>query len=210
MIDFPPYEFEVDEGRKLFNTPFKNKESYKSCLGGIKIKYKYPYFDTKRNQVITIEQAINECRVKNGEKALKTGKGALAKISAFISYESRGQKINVKIPNKKAQQAYERGKKMFYSKSGYLNNSCATCHVQGAGNRARAEFMSPMLGAVTNYPVYRIKWQGLGTLHRRLQGCVKDQGSVKPKRQGKRLKELEYFISYMSNGMKYYGPDIRK
>jgi len=208
--EFPPYEFAIDEGEKIFNKKFANGKSLKTCLGGAKIKNKYPYFDTKRNEVITIEQAINECRVKNGEKAFKTGKGPLAKVSGYIAFKSRGQVIKVKIPNKAAQKAYERGKKMYYGKSGYLYNSCAACHVQGAGNRVRTEFLSPLLGAVTNYPVYRIKWKSLGTLHRRIQGCHRDQGNVKLKRQSKRLKELEYFMTYMSNGMKYDGPDIRK
>lgn len=208
--EFPPYEFILDDGKKLFHKKFANGKSLKDCLGGVRVKNKYPYFDTNRDEVITLEQTINECRKKNGEKPLKTGKGPLAHISAYIALKSRGQKINVKIPSKEAQRAYDRGKEMFYSKSGYLFNSCATCHVQGAGQRVRVEFLSPLLGNITNFPTYRIKWQGVGTLHRRLQGCHRDQGNVKLKRQSKRLKELEYFLTYMSNGMKYYGPDIRK
>ena len=210
LDEFPPYEFEVDAGEKLFNTPFANGKTYADCLGGSAVKNKYPYYDTDKDEVVTIEQAINECRTSNGEKPLKWNKGPMAQISGYISTQSRGQKVDVKIPSKKAAQAYERGKEIYYTKRGYLNNSCATCHVQGAGQRVRVEQMSPLLGAATNYPTYRIKWQGLGTLHRRLTGCYRDQGMKPLKSQSAELKELEYFLTYMSNGLEYFGPDIRK
>lgn len=207
---FPPYDIPLDEGKELYNKPFANGKTYSSCFPSPAIKQNYPYFDTKRNEVITIGQAVNECRVKNGEKPLKYGKGDIAKIIAYIAYESRGKVIDVKIPNAAAEKAYEAGKKEFYKQRGYLALSCQECHVLGSGQRIRAEALSPTLGQVTHMPVYRIKWGGLGTLQRRLSGCVRDTGSEKPKLQSKILKDLEYFLTYMSNGLKLNGPDTRK
>jgi sulfur-oxidizing protein SoxA len=209
IMEFPPYEFALEEGEKLFKTDLKGK-SYKKCLGGVGVKHKYPKFDKKTKQVTTLEMAINKCRTKKGLKPYKLAKGKLASLSAYIAYKTRGKKINVKITSKDAAKAYENGKKFFYSKRGYLGLSCASCHVQGAGQRVRAEYLSPLLGQVTHFPVYRLKWQGLGTMHRRLKGCQKNQGTVPEKHGSVAFNELEYFMTYMSNGLKFDGPDVRK
>ncbi|RMD69758.1 MAG: sulfur oxidation c-type cytochrome SoxA, partial [Gammaproteobacteria bacterium] len=77
IMEFPPYEPDLDEGKRLFETPFKNGKTYGDCFPnrGIGIAQNYPYFDTKRGEVVTLALAINECRVKNGEKPLPYKKG---------------------------------------------------------------------------------------------------------------------------------------
>ena len=71
--EFPPYELNISKGEALFNKPFANGKTYASCFenGGMGIRQNYPYFDTDRGEVITLELAINECRDANGEKRLK-------------------------------------------------------------------------------------------------------------------------------------------
>ena len=73
MEEFPPYELNVDRGEELFNKPFKNGNTYGSCFenAGIGIRQNYPYFDTEMNKVVTLEGAINECRIKEWRKATK-------------------------------------------------------------------------------------------------------------------------------------------
>lgn len=211
--DFPPYEIAIENGKTLFNTPFKNGKTYASCFpnGGIGIVQNYPMFDKVRGEVITVEHAINRCREANGEKPLKYKKGDIADISAYMAFTSRGKKLNVVIPNDpRALAAYEDGKHHFYAKRGQLNLACADCHVSSAGNHVRADLLSPMLGHVTHFPVYRSKWGELGTLHRRYGGC-NEQVRAKPyEAQGKEYTNLEYFESYMSNGLVLNGPGARK
>jgi len=211
--EFPPYELNIENGKTLFNTPFKNGKTYASCFrnDGIGIKQDYPYFDTASGKVVTLEGAINDCRAQNGEKALGWSKGDIADISAYMAYTSRGNKVNVVIPSDPAAMAaYQQGKEHFYAKRGQLNMSCADCHLYNAGNYVRADLLSPALGHVTHFPVYRSKWGGLGTLHRRYGGCNK-QVRFKPfKSQSDEYKALEYFHSYMSNGLEINGPGARK
>jgi sulfur-oxidizing protein SoxA len=207
---FAPYEIPLDDGRALFAKPFANGKTYSSCFPDAAIKQNYPYFDTTRNEVVTIGQAVNECRVSNGEKPLGYGKGDMAKIVAVIAFESRGKEIAIKIPSAEAEAAYNAGKKTFYKQRGTLYLNCVECHVVGAGKKIRQETLSTTLGQVSHFPVYRLKWQGLGTLQRRLQGCLRDTGIEKEPLQSKTLKELEYFVTYMSNGLKLNGPDTRK
>lgn len=211
--EFAPYEHAIAEGEELSSKAFKNGKTYASCFpnDGIGVKQNYPYFDTKRSEVITLELAINECRIKNGEKPLKYKTGKIASISAYMAYTSRGKTIDVKIPDDlRALQAYEDGKRFYYARRGQLNMSCAHCHVDNAGNRIRTEILSPPLGHPSHWPVYRAKWGNMGTLHRRFAGCNKQVRAKPFPAQSKEYRNLEYFLTYMSNGIPWNGPGARK
>ncbi len=211
--EFPPYELAVEEGEELFNTPFANGKSYADCFdnGGIGIRQNYPYFDADRGEVVTLEYAINLCREANGEEPLGYKKGAIASISAYMAYTSRGNRFEMTIPDDpRALAAYNNGKQYFYSKRGQLNFSCADCHVNNAGMQIRADKLSPSLGHPTHFPVYRSKWGELGTLHRRFDGCNKQVRAEPLPAQGEDYRDLEYFLTYMSNGMETNGPGARK
>lgn len=209
--EFPPYELYVDEGKELFETPFANGKTYADCFenGGIGVRQNYPYWDDARG-VVTLEMAINDCRKANGEKPLSYSKGAIASLSSYMAWTSRGNVFDVKIPNAAAEAAYEKGKEYYYTKRGQLNFSCADCHVRSAGQRVRVEMLSPGLGHPTGFPVYRSKWQEMGTLHRRIGGCNESIRAVKLKSQSEEYRNVEYFLTYMSNGLEINGPSARK
>ncbi len=211
--EFPPYELAIDEGEQMFNTPFANGKTYADCFpnGGVGVRQNYPYFDSKTGTVKTLEQEINECRVKNGEKPLKWGKGKIASVSAYMAYTSRGNKIDVKVPDEpRALDWYERGKRHYYSKRGQLNLACANCHVDSTGMMLRSELLGPALGQPTHFPIYRSKWGNMGTLHRRYSGCNKQVRAKPFKNQSDEYRALEYFHTYMSNGIEANGPGARK
>jgi len=221
MEEFPPYEPGVEIGKQLFE-----KYNVGKCFknGGIGIRQNYPWFNTKTGQLHTLEADIMRCLKKNGVdvKKEKIGfkKGKLAAISAYMGWTSRGQKMNVVIPDdKRALAIYERGKKHFYAKRGQLNFSCADCHMYSAGMSVRTNLLSPALGHVTHFPVYRKKWEGgggnpalagFGTLQRRYGGCNKQVRAKPFKAQKDEYNALEYFHSYMSNGIKVNAPGIRQ
>jgi len=212
--EFPPYELNISKGEELFNQPFANGKSYADCFpnGGIGIAERYPFFDSASGKVITLEATINACRASNGEKPLGWAKGAIADVSAYMHYTSRGNIINIQVPQDDAAAvaAYERGKNHFYAKRGQLNMACADCHVYYSGNKIRADLLSPALGQVTHFPVYRSKWGGMGTLHRRYGGCNKQVRAKPYKAQSDEYSSLEYFHTYMSNGLESNGPGARK
>lgn len=212
MQDFPPYEFAVAEGQEMFETPFANGKTYASCFenGGIGIRQNYPYFDTEKNEVITLELAINRCREANGEEPLRWKKGAIASISAYMASTSQGNPINIKVPDDPdALAAYQDGKEFYYSRRGQLNFSCASCHVQNPGKWIRADFLSPTVGQPANFPVHRSKWGELGTLHRRFAGCNNNVRAESLPAQSEEYRNLEYFLTYMSNGLPVVGPATR-
>jgi len=206
--EMPPYEDAIDAGEELYN----KTKGIKQCFPDPAIAGDYPKFDDKKGKVITLSGAINDCLKANGQKTWNMKKGKMADLEAYFAAKSKeaGKKVHITIPSKEAAEAYERGKKYYYSQRGYLKLSCATCHVQGAGNRVRREVLSPLLGHTTHFPVYRLKWQGLGTLERRIKGCEKNQGEHPHKPGSPWMSEMLYFMAYMSNGLPVDGPDIRK
>jgi len=212
--DFPPYEINIEDGEALFNEPFKNGNTYASCFenSGIAIRQNYPYFDNDSGKVMTLELAINNCRKANGEKPLSYYKGGpMADISAYMAYTSRGKKFDVKIPNsQEALDAYEAGKKLYFTKVGQLNFSCADCHVYQTGTKLRADIPSPGIGHTTHFPAYRSGAGRLVTLHERFAGCLNRVRAKPFKAQNEEYRNLEYFISYMSNGLEINGPGSRK
>uniref|UniRef100_Q3APA2 SoxAX cytochrome complex subunit A n=1 Tax=Chlorobium chlorochromatii (strain CaD3) TaxID=340177 RepID=Q3APA2_CHLCH len=209
--EFPPYIPAIEEGKALFNKPFANGKSLGSCFpDGGAVRHNYPFYDEQRGKVVTLELAINECRIANGEKALDYKGGDMAKISAYMAFISRGKPIDVKVPSEGAYKAYLKGKEFFYAKHGKLNMSCAGCHMQYAGQRLRSEILSPALGHTTHFPVFRSKWGEIGTLHKRYGGCTNDTGSKASAMQSEEFRNLEFFETIMSNGLQFNGPASRK
>ena len=98
----PPYELNVDRGEELFNRPFKNGNTYGSCFenDGIGIRQNYPYFDTEKNKVVTLE-ALNDCRVKNGRSRLVISKVRISACFCLHGIYIKGNKFNIQIPNTK-------------------------------------------------------------------------------------------------------------
>jgi sulfur-oxidizing protein SoxA len=211
MEDFPPYEIALDEGREAYQTPFASGASYSDCFGDGAVKHRYPHFDEASGQVVTLEIAVNECRTANGESALDYSSTELINVVAFMAYESRDQLVAVAAPQSaEARAAYQQGKRFYSSRRGQLNFACSSCHVQLAGNRLRAEKLSASLGHVTHWPVYRLKWQEVGGLHKRFQECNSQVGAEPFALQSAEYRNLEYFLSYLSNGLELNGPATRK
>ena len=209
---FPPYEFALEAGKEMFATPFRNGKTYADCFpnGGIGIRQNYPYFDEKEGKVVTLELALNRCREANGEAPYSYLKDEMASLTAYMAFTSRGKPMDIKVPNDpRALAAYEDGKRHFYTRRGQLNFSCASCHVQSPGERIRAETLAPALGIMNALPIYRSEWSGMGTTSRRLLTCNSQTRAVPLDPQSDEYRDLEYFLSYMSNGLPISGPGAR-
>lgn len=212
IMQFPPYDFAVDEGKTAFETPFKNGKTYGDCFPnkGIGVRQNFPYFDVKTGEVVTLDLAINRCRADNGEKPLPYQTGVMASLTAYMSQTSRGKAFDIKIPDDpRARAAYEAGKQYFYSRHGQLNFSCASCHVSASGQRLRGDILAPALGILASFPIYRSDWGSMGTVDRRFTSCSAQMRAEPPPPQDPTYRNLEYFLSYMSNGVPIAGPGAR-
>lgn len=211
LEDFPPYEVAVDEGEELYSSPLADGSSYSDCFGDGAVKNRYPHFDESRSEVITLELAINDCRKTHGSEPLPYESAELVRLSTYMAWQSRGQTIATEEPESPgALAAYTEGKRFYTTRRGQLNFACTSCHVQLAGNRLRAEHLSASLGHVSHWPAYRLKWQDVGSLHRRFARCNKQVGAEPFALQSPEYRNLEYFLTYISNGLTWNGPALRK
>ncbi|MFZ3176009.1 MAG: sulfur oxidation c-type cytochrome SoxA [Thiobacillus sp.] len=212
IMEFPPYDSEIDKGRKMWETPFKNGKTYAGCLpnGGQHIAGNYPLFDEAKGKVVTLHDAINNCRTANGEAAFKLDDmKTMGVLTAYMRTLSDGMIMNIKAESPKAMAAYEDGKKTFFSRKGQLNFACASCHVQNAGLRLRSELISPAVGHAVHWPVFR-GGDSLVTLQNRYTGCFKQVRAVPPAVGSETMNNLEYFHSALSNGLPLKASVFRK
>jgi sulfur-oxidizing protein SoxA len=210
--EFPPYEFALEAGKEMFATPFRNGKTYADCFpnGGIGIRQNYPYFDQKEGKVVTLELALNRCREANGETPYSYVKDEMASLTAYMAFTSRGKPMDIKIPDDpRALAAFENGKRYFYTRRGQMNFSCASCHVQSPGERIRAEILAPALGILNAMPIYRSEWSGMGTISRRFVTCNSQTRAVPLEPQADEYRDVEYFLSYVANGLPIAGPGAR-
>lgn len=203
MMVMPTWQDVIEHGKQMWETPFKNGNTYASCFpnGGHKVAGNYPYFDDKLGKVVTFEMAINQCRRANGEAEYKYDDMAtMGTLTVYARSLSDGMLMNIKVDGAGAEAAYEAGKRFFYSRRGQLNFACASCHVGNAGNHVRNEFLSPVIGQATHWPLFRGEGD-LWTLQRRYVACNGLTRAVPFAIGSEEYNNLEYFHSYMSNGL---------
>lgn len=212
--EFPPYEDMVEQGQKRFETGFANGKQYGDCFEqkGIGIANTYPRWDKSKGEVVTLAQAVNACRVANGETTLPFEKTEMISLLAYMAYTSRGKPITITVPSGdgRAMIAYNEGKAFYYQRRGQLNFACATCHIQNVGKKLRSELLSPALGHTNNWPTFRLKWGEMGTLHKRFAECLTQIKAESYAEQSRTFRNLEYFLSNLGNGVPVSGPSTRK
>lgn len=212
IMEFPPFETVVDAGKQMWEKPFKNGKTFASCFpnGGKNVAGNYPYFDDKLNKVVTFEMAINQCLRDNGETEFKLGNvNTMGILTAYARTLSDGMKMNVKVNGPAALAAYEAGKDHFFRRRGQLNFACSTCHIDNAGNRVRAEVISPALGQATHWPVFRAG-ENLVTLQTRFRQCNNQVRAVPFEFGSEEYDNLEYYMSYQDNGLPLKASVFRK
>lgn len=206
IMVFPPYELALASGKK-----FWKKNNLASCFrnGGVGIAQNYPYWDNKKKQVVTIEMNINRCLERKKLKPINFEKGKMAQVTAYMRSLSNGKRIKLDLSNPGMIAEYERGKRYYWARRGQLNFSCAHCHLQNAGLFVGGNILSAGLGHGVGFPVYRSKWGGIGTLHRRYIGCNKQVRAKPLKPQSREYKALELYETYMNTGLPLKVPSQR-
>jgi sulfur-oxidizing protein SoxA len=168
---------------------------------------RYPAFDSTQNKPLDLEQRINLSRV-NDQKApaLKLERKELLALTMYIGMQSRGMPVAVEetAQNKPFIQA---GRALFEQRQGQLALSCAQCHDDNWGKKLAG---SPIPQAhPTGYPIYRLEWQEVGSLQRRLRGCMSAVRAEPYDYGSPELVDLELFLMWRSRGMPVETPAVR-
>ena len=131
---------------------------------------RFPRWDEQRHRPQTLAGRIDQCRVQHQQGKPQGPDGAeVLALSAYLGARSRGLPLK---PDTRAElNAWQaRGEALWMQRMGQLNLACVHCHDQRAGARLGGATIPQ--GHATGYPTYRLEWQDLGSLERRLRNCV--------------------------------------
>ena len=144
--------------------------------------------------------------VQQGAAALAPEGDAMLGVTALVGLQSRGMAVSVDVSGPAAGHV-ARGEAFFRLRQGQLNLSCAQCHEQLAGQSlAGARIVQ---GHANAYPIYRLEWQGMGSLFRRLRACLTGVGAEVLGRDEGLLGDLELFLAARGAGLKVETPGVR-
>ena len=168
---------------------------------------RYPAFDPARGRPLNLEQRINACRVERQKAAplAYEGKELLA-LSAYVARQSRGLPFNVTI-DERTKPFLEAGREAFDRRQGQLNLSCAQCHDNNWGKHLAGSVIPQ--AHPTGYPIYRLEWQSLGSLGRRLRNCLTGMRAQAPQPGADEFVDLELYLMWRARGMKIETPAVR-
>jgi sulfur-oxidizing protein SoxA len=204
----------VGEGEKLWaRTEGAAGKSCASCHGDAVqtmkgVAARYPAVDAATTRLLNLEGRINACRIANmSASPLRYESNELLALTAYIAFQSTGMPTKVDITGPAAPY-YERGKTFFSTRQGQLNLSCGQCHTDHAGHALRGDVIS--YGVGVGYPVYRLEWQGLGSLHRRLRSCSFGVRAIQFDYGSDEYVSLELYLAKRAEGLVWDAPAIRK
>ena len=204
----------VEQGRELWGRVDNSAHtSCVSCHGEVAesmrgVRTRYPRFDPARGKLINLEQQINRCREERMQAAPYPYEfeSRLA-LTAFVSFQSRGLPIDVRIDGPAAP-FFEAGREFFFSRRGQLDLACAHCHDQYAGQRLRGDIVSQ--GQINGFPVYRHTWQALGSTHRMFAWCNTSVRAEPYAYGSEEYVNLELFMAWRGRGLLVETPAIRR
>ena len=168
---------------------------------------KFPRFSQSAGKVITLADQVNQCRTGALKaSSLKPESADLLALEAYIALQSRGMPVTP-ATDKETKQAAERGQKLFTTRIGQLNLSCVQCHDNNAGKRLAGAPIPQ--GHANAYPIYRLEWQGVGSLQRRLRNCMSGVRAEVPPYGAPDLVDLEAYLALRAQGMPLETPGVR-
>jgi L-cysteine S-thiosulfotransferase len=208
-----PGMFWVLDGEALWRDKRNfSQKACSDCHGDASISMKdvfarHPVAGQQSGRVTNIEAQINICRTERQSAAtlLFESKELLA-LTAFIARQSKGQPISVK-DDPETQEAIARGRSIWERRQGQLNLSCAHCHDDNWGKKLAG---APVPQAhPTGYPIYRLEWQTLGSLQRRLRNCMTGMRAESYAPGSPEFADLELFLMWRARGMMMESPGVR-
>ena len=168
---------------------------------------RYPAFNTARGRPIDLEQRINVCRTEQQQSTpLPLESKELLALAAYVGQQSRGMPIAL-ADDARTRDAIARGKKSFELRQGQLNLSCAQCHDDNWGQKLAGAPIPQ--GHPNGYPVYRLEWQSLGSLQRRLRNCMFGMRAEPYAFGAPENVDLELYLMSRAQGLKVESPAVR-
>jgi sulfur-oxidizing protein SoxA len=168
---------------------------------------RYPAFDPALGRPVNLEQRINLCRAGHQQAApLAYESRDLLALTAFLAEQSRGTAIEAGI-DPQLEPFVAKGRELFMQRQGQLNLGCTNCHDDNWDKRLAGSAITQ--AHPTGYPLYRLEWQSLGSLQRRLRSCISGIRAQAYDYGAPELVELELYLMSRAQGMPIEAPAVR-
>jgi sulfur-oxidizing protein SoxA len=168
---------------------------------------RYPAFDKALGRPVNLEQRINLCRAQHQQATpLAYESRELLALTALVAQQSRGVAIETGS-DPQLKPFIDKGRELFMLRQGQLNLACANCHDDNWDKRLAGSAITQ--GHPTGYPIYRLEWQTLGSLQRRLRGCITGIRAQAYDYGAPELVELELYLMWRAKGMPIETPAVR-
>jgi L-cysteine S-thiosulfotransferase len=202
----------VGEGKALWakregaaNKACADCHAGEAAMAGVAARY--PAFDAATSRPIDLGQRVNRCRVAQQKaEPLAVESRELLALTTFVTQQSRGQPV-APPDDARLKPFVAAGEALWRQRQGQLNLSCAQCHDDNAGGRLAGASIPQ--GHPTGYPVYRLEWQAVGSLQRRLRNCLVGMRAEPYAYDSAEYGALELYLMSRSRGMRLEAPGVR-
>lgn len=202
----------VLEGEQLWRrAPAASARSCASCHGEPQamkgVAARYPAWDRGLSRPVNLATRINLCRERHqGQRPWAAEHADLLALEGYLGLQSRGLPISVPA-DERLKPHLARGESLYRERIGQLELSCAQCHDERAGGKLGSALIPQ--GHPTGYPIYRLEWQGMGSLARRLRGCMTGVRAEPFAAGSLEMTQLELYLAARAMGMKVETPAVR-
>ncbi|WP_281744419.1 sulfur oxidation c-type cytochrome SoxA [Polynucleobacter yangtzensis] len=206
-----PAMFWLGDGETLWQQKIgPQNKSCSSCHGDAKksmrgVATQFP--KVIKGKLQTLEGQINQCRVgAQGASPLTYESKDLLALTAFVAFQSKGMPISISETSANAL-FLKKGRQTFNERMGQLNLSCAQCHEDRAGLKLGGSLIPQ--GHPNAYPIYRLEWQTLGSVQRRLRNCMSGVRAQQFEYGSPEMAQLELFLMWRARGLPLESPGVR-
>ena len=202
----------VERGAKLWREPAGKKSlACASChqeAGMRVVAARYPRIDRSSGKLLNLEGRINRCRAERmNAEPLRYESDELLALTAFLARRSRGVPIEVSIEGP-ARAHFESGRASYNLRRGQMNLACSHCHDANWGKRLLSETISQ--GHPNAYPAYRLEWQTMGSLERRMRACLSGIRAEMLPYGSQEYLDLELYLAWRAQGLPIETPGVRR
>lgn len=209
-----PTQLWVEQGLEIWGTPEKKGACVDCHMSANQLKQQvtqFPKWSADKQQLINLEDQILTCSKRSGQDYKGLEHPQVLALSALLHQNAAGKTFNLKpSPGQEAQWQADlnAGAHEFTRRIGRMNLACNHCHDQNIGKQMRADVISP--GHPTGFPIFKMSWQGMGSIDRRLRACYSGVQAEIPAPGSPVLRQLELFLKVRAQGLPIDGPSLRR
>ena len=208
-----PAQLWLAQGRTLWNkSAGAAQRACGGCHGDVArmrgVAASYPRLHAATGRLFNLEDQVRHCTSERQRAPVPAFESdELLALTAWITQASDGLPLRSSpdpalLPHRLA------GAELYQRRQGQLNLACTQCHDRNWGRRFYTDVLSQ--GQPNGYPLYRLEWQTLGSLERRLRSCYVGIRAEPPPYGDLALRQLSLYLNWRAEGLAVEMPSVRK